>query len=70
MRIAEWGMEQALSKSAVYLPAFNRMKKPLTFIVLGLLFAIPGEILNQILSRQNPRAFGSTMISYTILLFV
>ncbi len=44
------------------------MKKLLIFIVLGLGFAAPGEILNQILARQNLRAFGSTMISYTVLL--
>jgi hypothetical protein len=46
------------------------MKKLFAFIFLGLLFAIPGEILNQILSRQDPRAFGSTLISYTILLLI
>jgi hypothetical protein len=46
------------------------MKKLLIFVLLGLLFAAPGEILNQILARQNVRAFGSTMISYAVLLVV
>ncbi len=46
------------------------MKNLLIYILLGLGFAAPGEILNQILARQNLRAFGSTMISYTVLLLV
>ncbi len=46
------------------------MKKLVAFILLGLGFSVPGEILNQILARHNVRAFGSTMISYTILLFI
>jgi hypothetical protein len=46
------------------------MKKLLTFVLLGLLFATPGEVLNQILSRHNLRAFRSTMISYSVLLVI
>lgn len=46
------------------------MKKLLMFVLLGLAFAAPGEVLNQILTKQNLRAFGSTMISYTVLLLV
>jgi hypothetical protein len=40
------------------------------FVLLGLAFSAPGEVLNQILARHNVRAFGSTMISYTALLLV
>jgi len=40
------------------------------FVLLGLGFAAPGEVLNQILARHNVRAFSSTMISYTVLLMV
>ena len=32
--------------------------------------AAPGEILNQILSRRNPRAFLNTLESYAVLLFL
>jgi len=46
------------------------MTKLPTFILLGLLFAAPGEVLNQILARHNFRAFRSTMISYAGLLLV
>ena len=46
------------------------MKKLMMFISLGLAFAAPGEVLNQILARQNVRAFGSTMISYAVLLLI
>ena len=46
------------------------MKKVLIFISLGLLFAAPGEILNQILARQNVSAFRSTMMSYAVLLLI
>jgi hypothetical protein len=46
------------------------MKKLAAFSLLGLGFSVPGEILNQILARHNIRAFGSTMISYTVLLFL
>ena len=46
------------------------MKKLLIFVLLGLLFAAPGEVLNQILARHNVRAFRSTMISYTVLLLI
>jgi hypothetical protein len=46
------------------------MKKLVAFILLGLGFAVPGEILNQILARHDIRAFGSTMISYTVLLLI
>ena len=42
----------------------------LIFVLLGLLFAAPGEVLNQILARHNVQAFGSTLISYTVLLFI
>lgn len=46
-----------------------RTAKPLLiFILLGLCFAIPGEILNQVLSKHNVAAFGSTMVSYVVLL--
>jgi hypothetical protein len=40
------------------------------FILLGLLLAAPGEILNQILARNDVRAFRATMTSYSILLLV
>ncbi|MCX6902103.1 MAG: hypothetical protein NTW03_01220 [Verrucomicrobia bacterium] len=43
-------------------------KKVLIFVLLGLLVAAPGEVLNQILARANLRAFRSTMISYAVLL--
>jgi hypothetical protein len=46
------------------------MRPLLFFVFLGLLFAAPGEILNQILARQNIRAFRSTMISYAVLLLI
>jgi len=46
------------------------MKKLLIFISLGLAFAAPGEVLNQILARQSVRAFRSTMISYGVLLLI
>jgi hypothetical protein len=46
------------------------MNKLLIFVLLGLLFAVPGEVLNQILARHNVRAFRSTMISYTVLLLI
>lgn len=46
------------------------MKQLLIFVLLGLLFAAPGEILNQILARHNIRAFRSTMISYVGLLLI
>jgi hypothetical protein len=46
------------------------MKKLVLFILLGLLFAAPGEILNQVLARNDPRAFGATMISYSVLLLI
>lgn len=42
----------------------------LLFVLLGLGFAVPGEVLNQILSRHNVPAFRSTMISYTVLLLI
>src|SRR4051812_39387041 len=46
------------------------MRKLLVFVLLGLLFAVPGEVLNQILARRNVRAFRSTMISYAVLLII
>ena len=46
------------------------MHRFLIFVVLGLLFAAPGEVLNQILSRHNFPAFRSTMISYSVLLSI
>ena len=46
------------------------MKRFLIFVVLGLLSAAPGEVLNQILSRHNVPAFRSTMISYAVLLAI
>lgn len=46
------------------------MKKLLVFIFLGLFFAAPGEVLNQILARHDVRAFRTTMISYAVLLFI
>lgn len=48
----------------------DHLKKLLIFTSLGLLFAAPGEVLNQILARQNVRAFRSTMISYGVLLLI
>jgi hypothetical protein len=42
------------------------MKRLSIFILLGLLFAAPGEIL----TRHNVRALGSTIISYAVLLFL
>ncbi len=44
------------------------MGKLLLFVVLGLMLAAPGEILNQILARNDPSAFGTTLVSYSILL--
>jgi hypothetical protein len=46
------------------------MKKLVTFVLLGLAFAAPGEVLNQVLARRNVRAFASTMISYAVLLLI
>lgn len=46
------------------------MKQLSIFVFLGLLFAAPGEILNQILARHDVRAFGNTMISYVVLLVI
>jgi len=46
------------------------MKELLIFVLLGLLVAAPGEVLNQILARHNVQAFRSTMISYTVLLLI
>jgi phosphoglycerol transferase MdoB-like AlkP superfamily enzyme len=46
------------------------MNKVLIFVLLGLLFAAPGEVLNQILAQHNVQAFRSTMISYTVLLLI
>jgi hypothetical protein len=40
------------------------------FILLGLLFSAPGEVLNQILARHDVRAFRTTLFSYSILLFL
>jgi hypothetical protein len=51
-------------------PLSERMNKLLIFVLLGLLFAAPGEVLNQILAGHNVRAFRSTMISYTVLLLI
>lgn len=48
----------------------EHMKPLMIFIFLGLLFAAPGEVLNQILARQNVPAFRSTMISYAVLLAI
>jgi hypothetical protein len=38
------------------------------YIVLGLFLAAPGEVLNQLLARQNPLAFVHTLLSYSVLL--
>lgn len=46
------------------------MKQFLCFVGIGLVSTIPGEVLNQVLSHRNPRAFGVTMISYTALMVV
>jgi hypothetical protein len=43
------------------------MRRLLLFISLGLVFAAPGEVLNQVLARHSVQAFGSTMISYAVL---
>lgn len=48
----------------------NTLVSLVTFVALGLLLAAPGEVLNQILARGDYKAFGSTMISYTILLAI
>jgi len=53
-----------------YSSTSDSMKQLLTYISFGLLFAAPGEILNQILARQNVRAFRSTMFSYAVLLLI
>lgn len=46
------------------------MKQFFCFVGIGLVSTIPGELLNQLLSHRNPRAFGVTMISYTVLMVV
>jgi hypothetical protein len=46
------------------------MKAVLSFMILGLLTAVPGEILNQILSRRNFGAFWTTLGSYGVLLLL
>lgn len=46
------------------------MRKLLLFILLGLLLATPGEILNQILAHHDTRAFRTTLCSYACLLLV
>jgi hypothetical protein len=46
------------------------MKAVLSFMLLGLLTAVPGEILNQVMSRRNPGAFWTTLGSYSVLLFL
>ncbi len=46
------------------------IQKLCAFVALGLLFATPGEILNQILARQDPDAFRHTLVSYAVLLIV
>ena len=51
-------------------PRIHGWTKLLCFVCLGFLFAIPGEILNQLLSRQDPRGFRNTMISYFVLLVI
>jgi hypothetical protein len=38
-------------------PMIGSMKRLVWFVLLGLSFAVPGEILNQILARQNVAAF-------------
>jgi hypothetical protein len=40
------------------------------FIGFGFVFAIPGEILNQLLSRRDPSGFRNTLFSYFILLLI
>jgi hypothetical protein len=37
-------------------PLSERMNKLLIFVLLGLLFAAPDEVLNQILARHNVQA--------------
>jgi hypothetical protein len=44
------------------------MKALLAFMLLGWLTAVPGEILNQVMSRRNPGAFWTTLGSYGVLL--
>jgi hypothetical protein len=46
------------------------VKAPLSFILLGLLAAVPGEVLNQILSRRDLGAFWKTLVSYSVLLLL
>ncbi len=48
----------------------SHVRELLLFVLLGLLLATPGEILNQILARNNVSAFRSTLCSYAILLLV
>jgi hypothetical protein len=55
------GSEQTMKPSIIQLCAF---------ILLGLLLAAPGEVLNQILARHDVRAYRVTMTSYSVLLFV
>jgi hypothetical protein len=45
-------------------------RRLLSFVLLGLFFATPGEILNQILARHDVSAFRATLTSYTMLLIV
>jgi hypothetical protein len=51
-------------------PRMRGLRRLLCFVSLGFVFAVPGEILNQILSRQDPRAFRSTLTSYLVLLVI
>lgn len=46
------------------------MSNLLIFVLFGLAFAVPGEVLNQVLARGHPRAFLSTMFSYSVLLVI
>jgi hypothetical protein len=46
------------------------MKQLVMFVLLGLLFAAPGEVLNQILARHSFAAFRNTLISYAVLLVI
>jgi hypothetical protein len=52
------------------IPMIGGMKQLVWFVLLGLSFAVPGEILNQILARQNVAAFRSTLVSYAVLLCI
>ena len=46
------------------------LRELVTFILLGLFLATPGEILNQIVARHDVHAFQTTLFSYSVLLLI